>query len=163
MKWSQIAFAATIALIGTASFVRADEMPGKDWISADALVQKLKDAGYTGIAKIEAEDGAWEGKGMKNGETMKFHADAHTGAILSEKPDHEEQEEMPGKDWISADGLMQKLKDAGYTGIAKIEAEDGAWEGKGVKNGETMKFHADAHTGAIFSEKPEGKDHEDSD
>jgi len=93
MKWSQIAFAATIALIGTASFVRADEMPGKDWISADGLMQKLKDAGYTGIAKIEAEDGAWEGKGVKNGETMKFHADAHTGAIFSEKPEGKDHED----------------------------------------------------------------------
>ena len=49
-------------------------------------VQKLMATGYTSITEFEADDGHWEGEGVKNGATMQFHADPKTGAILSEKP-----------------------------------------------------------------------------
>jgi len=43
--------------------------------------------GYTSIREIEADNGRWEGEGIKNGVRMDFHADAKTGTIISEKPD----------------------------------------------------------------------------
>lgn len=50
--------------------------------------EKLMGLGYTSITAFEADDGHWEGEGMKNGKKMQFHADPKTGAIMSEKPDH---------------------------------------------------------------------------
>jgi hypothetical protein len=71
---------------GPASLALAD-MPGADWMPADQVKQKLMAAGYTSITAFEADDGHWEGEGMKNGVRMPFHADPKTGAILTEKPD----------------------------------------------------------------------------
>jgi hypothetical protein len=70
----------------TASAAFADQ-PGADWMPADQVKQKLMAAGYTSITEFEADDGHWEGEGVKNGMKMQFHADPKTGAILSEKPD----------------------------------------------------------------------------
>jgi hypothetical protein len=81
------AFAFAAAFVaGTASFALADR-PGADWMPAERVIAKLKAAGYTEISKIEADDGRWEGEGMKAGQWMDFHADPRTGAILTEKPD----------------------------------------------------------------------------
>jgi len=55
---------------------------------------------------------------------------------------------------MPADQVKQKLMAAGYTSITEFEADDGHWEGEGVKNGKKMQFHADPKTGAIMSEKP---------
>ena len=80
---SALAFTMTISLAG---YALADT-PGKDWMPADQVIQKLMSEGYTSISEIEADDGHWEGEGIKNGVKMEFHADAKTGAIISEKPD----------------------------------------------------------------------------
>ena len=53
----------------------------------EQVVQKLKEAGYTQIAELQADDGHWEGEGIKNGRKMEFHADPRTGVITSEHPD----------------------------------------------------------------------------
>jgi hypothetical protein len=71
---------------GPASLALAD-IPGADWMPADQVKQKLMAAGYTRITAFEADDGHWEGEGLKNGVKMPFHADPKTGAILTEKPD----------------------------------------------------------------------------
>lgn len=49
---------------------------------------KVMESGYTQVTKLEADDGRWEGEGVKNGQKMEFHADPKTGLIVSEKPDH---------------------------------------------------------------------------
>ncbi|HJS87361.1 MAG TPA: PepSY domain-containing protein [Acetobacteraceae bacterium] len=79
-----LAFA--LALAGGATTAFAD-MPGPDWMPFEQVVQKLKEAGYTQIAELQADDGHWEGEGMKNGRKMEFHADPRTGVITSEHPD----------------------------------------------------------------------------
>ena len=79
----------TLALVlacATTSPAFADQ-PGADWMPADQVEQKLMAAGYTSITEFEADDGHWEGEGVKHGVKMQFHADPKTGAILSEKPD----------------------------------------------------------------------------
>lgn len=63
------------------------DKPGPDWIPADQVKQKLMDAGYTSITEFEADDGHWEGEGVKNGVKMEFHVDPKTGALTKEKPD----------------------------------------------------------------------------
>lgn len=74
--------AAGVALAG-------DDKPGADWMPADQVRQKLMDNGYTSITELEADDGHWEGEGLKNGVKMEFHVDPKTGAITKEKPDRD--------------------------------------------------------------------------
>ncbi len=77
---------AVALLAGSANFARAD-LPGADWMPIQQVIEKVLKSGYTLVSKIEADDGRWEGEGVKNGQKMKFHADARTGEIISEKPD----------------------------------------------------------------------------
>jgi hypothetical protein len=62
-----------------------DDWPGPDWMSRSEVVKRLEAAGYTDVGHLEADDGHWEGKGMKNGRLVKFHVDPHGGAIYKEK------------------------------------------------------------------------------
>ena len=38
--------------------------------------------------------------------------------------------------------MIEQVLKSGYTQITKIEAEDGRWEGEGIKNGQKMAFQA---------------------
>lgn len=80
---SALALAITTMSLDSA---KADQ-PGADWMPAPQVMEKLLKSGYTQVIKIEADDGHWEGEGIKNGVKMEFHADPKTGAITSEKPD----------------------------------------------------------------------------
>ncbi|GLK69654.1 PepSY domain-containing protein [Hansschlegelia plantiphila] len=82
---SKIVLAAALA-VGLAGPVLADPA-GPGWISIEQAARKAKDAVYTEISKIEADDGRWEGAGVKNGQTLEFHIDAKTGAISNEHAD----------------------------------------------------------------------------
>jgi hypothetical protein len=74
-------------LLGTSNIARADQ-PGPDWMPLEQVRAKVLQSGYSQVTKLEADDGRWEGEGIKNGQKMDFHADPKTGVILSEKPDH---------------------------------------------------------------------------
>jgi hypothetical protein len=67
------------------AFAGSDDRPGKDWMPIEQVVKTLGDAGYSEISEVEADDGHWEGKAMKDGRLIKFHADPRTGAITKEK------------------------------------------------------------------------------
>ncbi len=73
--------------VGSLSLARADQ-PGPDWMPAHQVVEQVLKSGYTHVSKIEADDGRWEGEGIKNGRKMDFHADPKTGLITFEKPDN---------------------------------------------------------------------------
>lgn len=82
-----VGIAVTLLLAGvTAAPAQADQ-PGADWISLSQAVSKLMESGYSSVTKIEADDGHWEGEGMKNGQKYEFHVDPHTGAITKDKVD----------------------------------------------------------------------------
>lgn len=83
MKVSVIAFALAL---GMADLALADQ-PGTDWLPKAEVIKKLEAAGYSNITGLEADDGHWEGKGVKNGTIMEFHVDAHTGALTKEEVD----------------------------------------------------------------------------
>ena len=85
IRFSALLLAVTLST-GAATGALADT-PGPDWMPADQVKQKLMAAGYSSITEFEADDGHWEGEGVKNGMKMQFHADPKTGAILTEKPD----------------------------------------------------------------------------
>ena len=65
---------------------RADQ-PGPDWMPAQQVIEQVLKSGYAQISKLEADDGRWEGEGIKNGQKMEFHADPKTGVITFEKLD----------------------------------------------------------------------------
>jgi hypothetical protein len=81
-------FATTLSA-GSVSFAYADhhELPGPDWVSAQQVIEKAMQSGYTQITEIKAKRGRWEGEGIKNGQKMEFDADPKTGEITSEKLD----------------------------------------------------------------------------
>ncbi|MCP3409839.1 PepSY domain-containing protein [Bradyrhizobium sp. CCGB01] len=83
--------AAVLVLLGSlmttpVSMARADQ-PGPDWMPMEQVKSKLLQSGYTQVTKLEADDGHWEGEGIKNGQKMEFHADPKTGVVISEKHD----------------------------------------------------------------------------
>jgi hypothetical protein len=84
-KLTSAVFALSLAIVSL-NVAKADQ-PGQDWMPAQQVIEQLLKSGYTLISKIEADDGRWEGEGIKNGQKMKFHADPKTGAIITERPD----------------------------------------------------------------------------
>lgn len=88
MKLGTLAPLALFLALGFSGPAMAKEdRPGADWIPAEQVKQKLMDAGYSSITELEADDGHWEGEGVKNGVKMEFHVDPRTGAVTKEKPD----------------------------------------------------------------------------
>lgn len=86
MKRSAAVMLTMTLMVGTLRCALADT-PGPDWMRADQVIQKLLQSGYTIVSKIEADDGRWEGHGIKNGLKMEFHADAKSGVVTFEKLD----------------------------------------------------------------------------
>lgn len=75
---------AAALLPGLAGLAMADT-PGKDWISVDQAKAKLMAAGYTNVTTIKADDGHWEGVGVKAGAVHEFHVDPRSGAITKDQ------------------------------------------------------------------------------
>jgi Peptidase propeptide and YPEB domain len=84
-KLASVVFAVAFSA-GSLNLARADQ-PGPDWMPAEQVKQKVLQSGYTQVTKLEADDGRWEGEGIKNGQKMDFHADPKTGVITSEEVD----------------------------------------------------------------------------
>jgi hypothetical protein len=82
-KLASVVFAVVLSV---GSLARADQ-PGTDWMPAQQVIEKVLKSGYTQVSKLEADEGRWEGEGIKNGQKMDFHADPKTGEITSEKLD----------------------------------------------------------------------------
>jgi hypothetical protein len=83
---SRIVRCALVAALSALPLGAMAEAPGADWLTPAQMKQALKSAGYSEITKLEADDGHWDGKGIKDGRKMKFDADPKTGAILGEVP-----------------------------------------------------------------------------
>ena len=86
-----LAVAATGAFLllgATAAFADRD-VPGPDWITADQVTSKLQAAGYSNVTGLHADDGHWEGKGLKDGKIVEFHVDPHSGQLTKEEIDND--------------------------------------------------------------------------
>ncbi|MBS7696825.1 MULTISPECIES: PepSY domain-containing protein [unclassified Chelatococcus] len=81
--------AVLCALAVTATFTShaLADVPGPDWLPMEQVIAKLKATGYSAIHALEADDGRWEGEGMKNGQVMDFAVDPRSGALLYERLD----------------------------------------------------------------------------
>lgn len=84
-KTISLALAAFLASSGIA--LAGNDVPGADWIPQEEVIKKLEAAGYSNVTGIKADDGYWEGKGVKNGKIMEFHVDPRSGAITKEELD----------------------------------------------------------------------------
>ncbi len=85
-----LALAVAVGLAGSAAaFADNDDMPRADWMPKEQVVQKLEASGYSNITGLHADDGHWEGKGVKNGKITEFHVDPHSGALLKEEVDED--------------------------------------------------------------------------
>jgi hypothetical protein len=78
--------AASAFLLASLAPAFADQ-PGADWLTIEQVTQRLKEAGYTQVNELEADDGHWEGEGMKDGQMIDFHVDPHTGEFTKEEVD----------------------------------------------------------------------------
>jgi hypothetical protein len=80
-----------LALVGALGSTTAwADQPGADWkVTKDQAEATLKGAGYTQITKIEADDGHWEGEGMKaDGNQYEFQVDPRDGKIIKDELDN---------------------------------------------------------------------------
>ncbi|MDO9059204.1 MAG: PepSY domain-containing protein [Bradyrhizobium sp.] len=84
-KPASVVFAVALVM-GALNPAWADRT-GPDWMPAQQVIEQVLKAGYTQVTKIEADEGRWEGEGIKNGKRMDFHADPKTGVITFEKLD----------------------------------------------------------------------------
>ena len=64
------------------------DKPGQDWMSIDQAKSKLQAAGFSNVTTIEADDGHYEGEGVKNGQVHEFHLDPHSGALTKDELKH---------------------------------------------------------------------------
>jgi hypothetical protein len=82
-------FAGVAVITAMASTAAWADQPGADWISMAQAQETLKAAGYTQVTKIEADDGHWEGEGLKqDGKKYEFHVDPHSRKITKDELDH---------------------------------------------------------------------------
>ena len=77
----------SLALAAAVPALADNDQPGADWLPKDQVVQKVEAAGYSSVTGLKADDGYWEGKGVKNGVITEFHVDPHSGAITKEEVD----------------------------------------------------------------------------
>ncbi|KQP40822.1 peptidase [Methylobacterium sp. Leaf104] len=85
-RHAHAARAALLTVLLAGPGVAAADTPGADWLTPAQTKQALTRAGYSEITKLEADDGHWDGEGIKDGRRMRFDADPKTGAILGEVP-----------------------------------------------------------------------------
>lgn len=86
MKKSFSAALATAALLATGT-VMADS-PKEGWISIEQAIETAKEAGYTEVHQVEADDEFWEGKGLKaDGKKYEFKINGQTGVVEEDKQD----------------------------------------------------------------------------
>jgi Peptidase propeptide and YPEB domain len=84
---------------------------GPGWMPAQEVIEHK--SGYTQVTQLEADDGRWEGEGIKNGQKMDFHADPKTGVITSEKLNHKS---IGGR---SVEGTFQNMSATSPTALLR--------------------------------------------
>ncbi|HML27581.1 MAG TPA: PepSY domain-containing protein [Hyphomicrobium sp.] len=84
-----VALALALGVAGSAVAFADNDVPGADWMPKEQVTQKLEAVGYSNITGLHADDGHWEGKGVRNGTITEFHVDPHTGALLKEEVDED--------------------------------------------------------------------------
>ena len=84
---------------------------------------------------------------MRAGQALKArHAAMSAGIAMSDRP---------GADWNSIEKALSSAKQAGFTQIHKIEADDaGYWEGEGTKQDNRLyEFRVDGKSGKVIREQ----------
>ncbi|MCP4563542.1 MAG: PepSY domain-containing protein [Bosea sp.] len=87
MKTTTILLTAALLAGGSASAL-AENRPGADWMPLEKASQRLTEAGYRDITKIEADHGAWEARATKDGVRVKLRVDPISGAVTVKPRKH---------------------------------------------------------------------------
>lgn len=84
IKRTLTALAAVAAL--SCGVAMADR-PGAGWVNIEQALSSAKQAGFTEIHKIEADDaGYWEGQGLKQDNRLyEFRVDGKSGKVIREQ------------------------------------------------------------------------------
>lgn len=88
LTWKVALTAASLAF-GASAALADQDVPGADWMPKDQVLKKVEAAGYTHITGLEADDGHWEGKGVKDGKITEFHVDPRTGEFTKQEVDND--------------------------------------------------------------------------
>ncbi|TBU96879.1 PepSY domain-containing protein [Stutzerimonas kirkiae] len=85
MHKNPLMLAGMLLMSGT---VFAADTPGADWITLEEAAAKARQAGYTQLHALEADDGKWQGEGLKaDGRKYEFHIDPRSGTVIKDKLD----------------------------------------------------------------------------
>ena len=63
----KFAFVFAVALSPVVLDLAKADQPGPDWMPAQQVIEQVLKSGYTQVTKLEADDGRWEGEGIKDG------------------------------------------------------------------------------------------------
>ena len=64
------------------------DVPGRNLISRKKVTAMLAKSGYR-VSKIEADDGHWEGDGVRRGLKYEFHVDPYSGRVMKMERDRD--------------------------------------------------------------------------
>lgn len=87
MNVLKLALVAAALTLDPAIALADNDVPGADWMPKDQVMKKLDAAGYTNVTGLQADDGYWEGKGVKAGKITEFHVDPHSGEFTKQEVD----------------------------------------------------------------------------
>ena len=83
----RVSMLAVVVLLLSGGACVADESK-LDWISKEDVARRLEIAGYTKVTDLDAKDGEWVGKAVKDGKTYEIQMDPHDGRLLMAAPAH---------------------------------------------------------------------------
>ncbi len=106
------------------------------------LGRKLERTGYEAVYEAERKDDAWEFLAKRSGDLEIIALDPYTGRLLRR------ESARPALD-MGFSTVVNRLEKEGYSAILEIEFEDGVWEVKAAKDGETDELVVERVSGRL--------------
>ncbi|KTD75236.1 MULTISPECIES: PepSY domain-containing protein [Legionella] len=123
--------------------VLADEIPSRT-LPMSEILKIIQARGYSAIREVEFDDGLYEVEALDGkGNQIIVRMNPHTGDFIKNP--------IPNKYPISILEAAQKIEDAGYHTIYKIEVHGSQYEVNALdKKYKKVKLRLDASTGKIY-------------
>lgn len=121
----------------------ADDIPSRT-LPMSEILKIVQTRGYSAIREVEFDDGLYEVEALdEKGNQIIVRINPHTGDFINTQ--------KPKKYPVSILEAAQKIEDAGYHHIYKIETHGSQYEVNALdKKGKKVKLRLDASTGKIF-------------
>lgn len=132
-----------LILASATQTVLADEIPNRT-LPMSEILKIIQNRGYKAIREVEFDDGLYEVEAWdEKGNQLIFRLNPSTGDFINNP--------KINKYPITILEAAQKIEDAGYHTIYKIEAHGSQYEIKAFgKNEKKIKLRMDANTGKIY-------------